>query len=95
VMILSYFMFKVLLSLFFISFLKAEHFAVLVAGSNGYWNYRHQADICHAYQILISKGMKPENIITMAYDDIANDGSNPFPGQLFNKPSFTYIFYFM
>jgi legumain len=39
--------------------------------------------------------MKPENIITMAYDDIANDGSNPFPGQLFNKPSFTYIFYFM
>lgn len=44
-------MFKVLLSLFFISFLKAEHFAVLVAGSNGYWNYRHQADICHAYQV--------------------------------------------
>jgi legumain len=38
--------------------------------------------------------MKPENIITMAYDDIANSGSNPFPGQIFNKPSFTYLFLF-
>jgi legumain len=26
--------------------------ALLVAGSNGYDNYRHQADICHAYQVL-------------------------------------------
>ena len=26
-----------------------DHWAVLVAGSNGFWNYRHQADICHAY----------------------------------------------
>ncbi|GMH22761.1 hypothetical protein Nepgr_024604 [Nepenthes gracilis] len=26
--------------------------AVLVAGSSGYGNYRHQADVCHAYQIL-------------------------------------------
>lgn len=28
---------------------KENHWAVLVAGSNGFWNYRHQADICHAY----------------------------------------------
>ncbi|VVA38348.1 PREDICTED: vacuolar-processing enzyme, partial [Prunus dulcis] len=26
--------------------------AVLVAGSSGYGNYRHQADVCHAYQLL-------------------------------------------
>lgn len=26
-----------------------DHWAVLVAGSQGYDNYRHQADICHAY----------------------------------------------
>jgi legumain len=26
-----------------------------------------------------------ENIIYMAYDDVANNSSNPFPGQLFNK----------
>ena len=62
------------------------HSAVLVAGSNGYWNYRHQADIAHAYQILINNGMPAENIITFMYDDIAQNSSNPFPGQLFNHP---------
>lgn len=28
---------------------SSDHWAVLVAGSSGYSNYRHQADICHAY----------------------------------------------
>ena len=32
---------------------KASHWAVLIAGSSGYGNYRHQADVCHAYQIMI------------------------------------------
>ena len=26
--------------------------AVLVAGSRGWDNYRHQADVCHAYQVI-------------------------------------------
>ena len=64
-----------------------DHWAVLVAGSNGYWNYRHQADVCHAYQIFTKAGIPRSNIITMFYDDIANDPANPFPGQLFNRPS--------
>ena len=50
-----------------------DHWALLVAGSNGFWNYRHQADICHAYQVLIKNGFPADNIILMAYDDIAND----------------------
>jgi legumain len=50
-----------------------DHWAVLVAGSNGFWNYRHQADICHAYQVLVKNGFPADNIILMAYDDIAND----------------------
>ncbi|CAH8430182.1 unnamed protein product [Schistosoma rodhaini] len=58
--------------------------AVLVAGSNGYFNYRHQADVCHAYHVLRSKGIKPEHIITMMYDDIAYNKMNPFRGKLFN-----------
>lgn len=37
---------------------NAEIHAVLVAGSNGFGNYRHQADICHAYHILINNGVK-------------------------------------
>ena len=51
---------------------SADNWAVLVAGSNGFYNYRHQADICHAYHILIANGYKPENIITFSYDDVAS-----------------------
>ncbi|KAI3804351.1 hypothetical protein L1987_25828 [Smallanthus sonchifolius] len=61
--------------------------AVLVAGSNGYDNYRHQADVCHAYQILKRGGLKDENIIVFMYDDIANDPSNPRPGVIINSPN--------
>ncbi|KAI3504852.1 hypothetical protein L1887_26601 [Cichorium endivia] len=61
--------------------------AVLVAGSNGYQNYRHQANVCHAYQILKRGGLNDENIIVFMYDDIANDPSNPRPGTLINSPN--------
>lgn len=60
--------------------------AVLIAGSNGYWNYRHQADICHAYQILKKGGLKDENIIVFMYDDIAYNGENPRQGVIINSP---------
>ncbi|CAH8468748.1 unnamed protein product [Schistosoma turkestanicum] len=62
----------------------SNKWAVLVAGSNGYFNYRHQADVCHAYHVLRSKGIKPEHIITMMYDDIAHNPENPFKGKIFN-----------
>ncbi|VDP85337.1 unnamed protein product [Schistosoma mattheei] len=32
-----------------------------------------KADVCHAYHVLRSKGIKPEHIITMMYDDIAHN----------------------
>ncbi|XBH79187.1 hypothetical protein VPH35_105218 [Triticum aestivum] len=60
--------------------------AVLVAGSSGYGNYRHQADICHAYQILRKGGVKEENIVVFMYDDIANNPLNPRPGVIINHP---------
>jgi len=69
-----------------LSIVSADNYAVLIAGSNSFWNYRHQADVCHAYHVLIDHGIKAENIITLAYDDIANAGENPFPGKVFNKP---------
>ncbi|KRX10464.1 hypothetical protein PPERSA_08766 [Pseudocohnilembus persalinus] len=68
-------------------YVKAEKFAFLTAGSKGYSNYRHQADVCHAYQILIKNGMSPENIIVMAYDDIAYNQYNAFPGTIYNAPT--------
>ncbi|RWR72555.1 vacuolar-processing enzyme [Cinnamomum micranthum f. kanehirae] len=60
--------------------------AVLIAGSSGYWNYRHQADVCHAYQIMKKGGLKDENIIVFMYDDIANHEENPRPGIIINHP---------
>lgn len=61
--------------------------AVLVAGSNGWSNYRHQADVCHAYQILKSHGVPDERIIVMMYDDIADNDNNPTPGKIINRPN--------
>jgi hypothetical protein len=60
--------------------------AVLVAGSKGYLNYRHQADVCHAYQILRNGGLKDENIIVFMYDDIAYNAENPWKGVIINSP---------
>ena len=78
-----------ILLLSLISFISSsEHennWAVLVAGSKGYVNYRHQSDVFHAYQVLIKQGFNPDNIIVFAYDDLATDPRNPFPGQIFNK----------
>ena len=60
--------------------------AVLIAGSSGYDNYRHQADVCHAYQILHQHGIKDESIVTFMYDDIANSWRNPKKGRIYNEP---------
>ncbi|KAG2306345.1 hypothetical protein Bca52824_026093 [Brassica carinata] len=65
---------------------KGTRWAVLVAGSNNYYNYRHQADICHAYQVLRKGGLKDENIIVLMYDDIAFNPENPRPGVIINRP---------
>ena len=65
----------------------SNHWAVIMAGSNTYSNYRHQADTHHAVEIMIKNGIPLNQIIHLAYDDIANNPSNPFPGQLFNHPA--------
>ncbi|XP_042144806.1 legumain-like [Ixodes scapularis] len=62
----------------------AKLWALLVAGSHYYYNYRHQADICHAYHVLHNHGIPDERIVVMMYDDIARDQSNPTPGIIIN-----------
>ena len=64
-----------------------EQWAVLVAGSNGWDNYRHQADVCHAYQVLHQHGVPDDHIVVMMYDDIAHDMMNPTPGIIINHPN--------
>lgn len=66
--------------------------AVLVAGSNMYYNYRHQADVCHAYNDLIAHGVPESNIIVMMYDDIANSTENPTRGIIVNQPNGTDVY---
>ncbi|KAI6204545.1 Kinesin-like protein [Aphelenchoides besseyi] len=48
---------------------------------------KFEADVCHAYHVLINHGVKPENVILMSYDDVAQDESNPLRGKLFNNPT--------
>ncbi|EPS73966.1 asparaginyl endopeptidase [Genlisea aurea] len=66
---------------------NGTRWAVLVAGSNGFGNYRHQADVCHAYQILKRGGLKEENIVVFMYDDIADSEMNPRKGTIINHPN--------
>ena len=80
------------LSLYFILILLiftsgSQEWVVIVAGSRGYDNYRHQSDVAHFYQIAKKHGIPDTQIITMFFDDIAHDPLNPFIGQLFNKPA--------
>ncbi|RLN64504.1 hypothetical protein BBJ29_001103 [Phytophthora kernoviae] len=67
--------------------IAAEHWAIIAVGSNGYSNYRHQSDGCHAYHVVRRHGIPVENVVLMMYDDVAWHERNPFPGQLFNKPT--------
>lgn len=71
---------------------NGDLWVVLVAGSNGWYNYRHQADVCHAYQIVSAHGIPDDHIIVMMYDDIANNKENPTPGVIINHPNGTDVY---
>ncbi|KAI0239224.1 Legumain [Lamellibrachia satsuma] len=67
--------------------LVPKHWALIVAGSHQYKNYRHHANVCHAYHIMKKNGIPEERIVLMMYDDVAYDPKNPYPGKLFNHPT--------
>jgi legumain len=64
-----------------------ERWALLIAGSNTWGNYRHQADIYHAYQIMKAGGLDDAHIVVMHYDDIGNSAENPKKGTVINSPT--------
>jgi legumain len=66
---------------------SGELWALLIAGSAGWGNYRHQADVSHAYKVLSRGGVPDSNIVVMVYNDIADNPENPRPGTLINHPS--------
>ncbi|XP_068207037.1 legumain-like [Palaemon carinicauda] len=63
-----------------------ERWAVLVAGSHKWVHYRHQASVCHAYQLLHNQGIPDDHIVVIMYDDIAYNTQNPNPGVILNEP---------
>uniref|UniRef100_A0A1A8FA22 Legumain n=1 Tax=Nothobranchius korthausae TaxID=1143690 RepID=A0A1A8FA22_9TELE len=69
-----------------------KHWVLIVAGSNGWYNYRHQADACHAYQIVHGNGIPDEQIVVMMYDDLAQNEQNPTPGVVINRPNGTDVY---
>ncbi|XP_029568552.1 legumain [Salmo trutta] len=71
---------------------NGKNWVVIVAGSNGWYNYRHQADACHAYQIVHRNGIPDEQIVVMMYDDLATNEQNPTPGVVINRPNGTDVY---
>jgi glycosylphosphatidylinositol transamidase (GPIT) subunit GPI8 len=57
-----------------------DNYAVLVAASEGWYNYRHQADVLGFYQYLKGEGYDDDHIILIMADDIAYNELNQLPG---------------
>ena len=57
-----------------------EQWAVVVAASSGFQNYRHQADALNIYQYLRSQGFSDDHILLVMADDIASSEYNIHPG---------------
>ena len=61
-----------------------QQWALLVAGSSGWNNYRHQADVLQMYQILRQQGYSDDHIVLVMEDDIAYNAKNPQRGMVQN-----------
>ncbi|MBR1721273.1 MAG: hypothetical protein IJ727_02115, partial [Treponema sp.] len=63
----------------------SDQWAVIVAASTGWANYRHQADALHFYQLLRKNHFPDDHIILIIADDIANYKRNKHPGEIFAR----------
>ena len=64
-----------------------DKWAVIIASSKGWNNYRHQADALAFYNLLKDNGFKDDRIITIMEDDIADNSLNPNKGYISNYPN--------
>jgi len=62
-----------------------QKWALLVASSSGWDNYRHQVDVLTIYQELKAYGYRDDHIILIIEDDLAYNPSNPNPGILTSR----------
>ena len=49
---------------------SVDNYAVIMCGSKGWSNYRHQADVYAWRRVLINRGFSPSNIITLSFNDV-------------------------
>lgn len=57
-----------------------KRWAVLIAGSSGWGNYRYEADVFAMYQRLKKQGYDDDHIVLIVEDDIAHNSYNKEPG---------------
>lgn len=66
---------------------KDENWAVIIAASEGWMNYRHQADALAFYQKLKRLGYDDDHILLIMADDIAYHPNNPQQGVVQHVPN--------
>lgn len=59
---------------------KEDTYALIIATSSKWENYRHQANAYAMYQLLKKNGMRDDHILLVSEDDIAQNPNNPLPG---------------
>lgn len=61
---------------------REEAYALIIAASSGWENYRHQAGAYLMYRMLKSNGLDDDHILLVSEDDIARHSMNPTPGRI-------------
>ncbi len=61
---------------------KTGEWALLVAASDGWNNYRHQADVLAQYQRLRANGVPADHIIVVSPNDLSQNARNPHRGSV-------------
>lgn len=64
-----------------------DQYAVLVQGSNGWSNYRHEADVLNVYQMLKAGGYDDDHIIMVLADEVATAPENTDYGAVRTDPT--------
>ena len=59
-----------------------DRWALLIAASKGWANYRFQSDVFAMYQLLKQHGYDDDHIVLICEDDVARHANNPHPGEL-------------
>lgn len=64
-----------------------SQWAVLICGSRGWFNYRHESDVLNMYNLLRSNGFDDDHIILIADpEEIATDSRNLYYGEIRGYP---------